>query len=186
MLKMREADFEHARREWEFIKEMPADENGMTNPWAGLSEEEFLKDGLTQMMSYAKGENLPEGYVPETFYFLYDDEEIVGHFRIRHYLTEALRKGAGHIGYCIGRNWWHQGYTSEALQALLDFFFDEVGVNRVETRHDSRNPHSGGVMRKCGMHCEGVLRQSDWNNQGICDAVWYGILASERGKTCDK
>ena len=34
MLKMREADFEHARREWEFIKEMPADENGMTNPWA--------------------------------------------------------------------------------------------------------------------------------------------------------
>ena len=96
------------------------------------------------------------------------------------------RVGRVEIGYCIGRNWWHQGYTSEALQALLDFFFDEVGVNRVETRHDSRNPHSGGVMRKCGMHCEGVLRQSDWNNQGICDAVWYGILASERGKKCDE
>ena len=90
------------------------------------------------------------------------------------------------IGYCIGRNWWHQGYTSEALRAVMDFFFDEVGVNRVEARHDSRNPHSGGVMKKCGMRCEGVLRQFDRNNQGICDTVWYGILASERGQSRDK
>ena len=84
-----------------------------------------------------------------------------------------------HIGYCIGRNWWHQGYTSEALQAVQDFFFDEVGVNRVETRHDPNNPNSGAVMKKCGMKLEGVLRQSDCNNQGICDAVWYANLRSE-------
>ena len=85
-----------------------------------------------------------------------------------------------HIGYCIGANWWHQGITSEAMKAVMDYFFDEVGVNRVESRHDPRNPNSGAVMRKCGMRFEGTLRQSDWNNQGICDASWYGILASER------
>jgi ribosomal-protein-alanine N-acetyltransferase len=68
---------------------------------------------------------------------------------------------------------------SEALKAVMDFFFDEVGMRRIETRHDPRNPHSGGVMRKCGMTYEGTLRQSDWNNQGICDACWYGILAEE-------
>ena len=85
-----------------------------------------------------------------------------------------------HIGYCIGANWWHQGITSEAMKAVMDYFFDEIGVNRVESRHDPRNPNSGAVMRKCGMKFEGTLRQSDWNNQGICDASWYGILASER------
>lgn len=88
-----------------------------------------------------------------------------------------------HIGYCIGRNWWHQGIMSEALKAVMDFLFDQVGVNRVESRHDTNNPHSGAVMRKCGMHYEGTLRQSDWNNQGICDAAWYGLLAQERGST---
>ena len=36
-----------------------------------------------------------------------------------------------HIGYCIGRKWWNQGITSEALAALVRFFFDEVGVNRM-------------------------------------------------------
>lgn len=84
-----------------------------------------------------------------------------------------------HIGYCIGKQWWPQGIMSESLQAVIDFFFGQVGVNRIETRHDPNNPHSGGVMRKCGMTYEGTLRQSDVNNQGICDACWYSILAKE-------
>lgn len=83
------------------------------------------------------------------------------------------------IGYCIGKRWWHKGITSEALEAVIKFFFEEVGVNRVEARHDSNNPNSGAVMRKCGMKYEGTLRQSDRNNQGICDACWYSILRSE-------
>ena len=85
-----------------------------------------------------------------------------------------------HIGYCIGKAWWHQGITSEALDKVINFFFDQVGANRVESRHDSRNPWSGMVMRKCGMKYEGTIRSSDRNNQGICDVCWYGILRSER------
>ena len=84
------------------------------------------------------------------------------------------------IGYCIGRNWWHQGIVSEALQAVMDFLFDTVGYQRIESRHDPRNPHSGAVMRKCGMKYEGTHRMSDWNNQGVCDACWYALLADER------
>ena len=83
------------------------------------------------------------------------------------------------IGYCIGRNWWHQGIMSEALKMVIDFFFEDVGVNRIECRHDPRNPHSGMVMRKCGMKYEGTLRGSCRNNQGICDASWYGLLRSD-------
>jgi len=85
-----------------------------------------------------------------------------------------------HIGYCIGRAWWHKGIMTEALQAVMDYLFDTVGANRLEARHDPRNPHSGAVMRKCGMKYEGTLRQSDRNNQGICDAAYYAILRNER------
>ncbi len=85
-----------------------------------------------------------------------------------------------HIGYCIGKAWWHQGITSEALKAVMDFLFDTVEANRVESRHDPRNPNSGKVMAKCGMKYEGTLRSSDWNNQGICDACYYALLKSER------
>lgn len=85
-----------------------------------------------------------------------------------------------HIGYCLGRTWWHRGIMSEALKAVMAFFFDQVGANRIESRHDPRNPHSGMVMKKCGMKYEGTMRSSDRNNQGICDACWYARLKSER------
>lgn len=90
------------------------------------------------------------------------------------------RVGKAQIGYCIGRNWWHMGIVTEVLKAVMDFLFDEVGFDRIEARHDARNPHSGSVMKKCGMKFEGTLRQSDWNNQGVCDACWYALLKNER------
>lgn len=85
-----------------------------------------------------------------------------------------------HIGYCLGRAWWRRGIMSEALKAVMDFMFDTVEVNRVESRHDPMNPNSGKVMQKCGMKYEGTLRSADRNNQGICDACYYALLRSER------
>ena len=83
------------------------------------------------------------------------------------------------IGYCMGKPWWRKGIMSEALNGLMAFFFEEVGVGRIQARHDPRNVYSGAVMRKCGMTCEGTLRRADRNNQGICDAAIYSILQEE-------
>jgi len=84
-----------------------------------------------------------------------------------------------HVGYCIGKMWWHQGYTSEAFARVIEFFFKEVKANRIESRHDPGNPNSGMVMLKCGLSYEGRSRQSDTNNQGLCDAMHYAILAED-------
>lgn len=84
-----------------------------------------------------------------------------------------------HIGYCIGSKWWHQGITSEAFNAIIPFFFEEVGVNRIESQHDPNNPNSGLLMKKCGLKYEGTLRQADWSNKGIVDACIYSLLKSE-------
>lgn len=83
------------------------------------------------------------------------------------------------LGYCIGKPWWHQGITTEAMTAVLDYFFREAGVNRVEARHARENPNSGKVLEKCGLRYEGTLRASARCNAGICDAVWYGLLREE-------
>lgn len=87
--------------------------------------------------------------------------------------------GAVEIGYCIGEKWWRQGCTSEALAAVIRFFFEEVGANRIYSQHNVNNPNSGKVMLKCGMKYEGTLRQADRDNTGLCDTSVYGILAEE-------
>lgn len=97
----------------------------------------------------------------------------IGAVRVDNILNQA------HIGYCIGKPWWNRGITSEALAALIDFFFAEAGFNRVDSRHDPKNPNSGKVMEKCRMQYEGTHRQADLNNQGMCDSAWFGILAED-------
>ena len=84
------------------------------------------------------------------------------------------------LGYSIGTAFWGKGIMPEALNAVIDFLFDEVGLNRVEACHDARNPNSGKVMKKCGMTHEGTMRQWAWTNAGICDTCNYGILKSDR------
>ncbi len=83
------------------------------------------------------------------------------------------------VGYCIGRKFWGQGITSEALMAVIKFFFEEVQVNRIEARHDINNPSSGRVMEKCGLIKEGEKRQGHKNNTGLCDTAFYGLIRDD-------
>ena len=83
------------------------------------------------------------------------------------------------MGYCMSRAHWRKGVMPEALKAVVDFLFDEVGFNRIEAEHDVNNPASGRVMEKAGLRYEGTLRQSGRNNQGIVDLVWRAILRSD-------
>ncbi|WP_297639348.1 GNAT family N-acetyltransferase [uncultured Clostridium sp.] len=104
------------------------------------------------------------------------DDEPIGVISV---VSQNEKLALTHIGYCISENWWHKGITSEALQAVIHFLITEVCANRVESRHDPRNPNSGKVMLKCGMKYEGTIRSGDLNNLGICDYSVYGILANE-------
>lgn len=83
------------------------------------------------------------------------------------------------IGYCIGKFYWKKGIVTEAFYAAIDFFFSEVGVNRIEAKHDVNNPASGKVMIKCGLKFEGILRKASKNNMGICDIAVYAILKED-------
>ena len=124
--------------------------------------------------------NWIQNYKNDNFYLwaivLKEIKEPIGSISIVKQLDEIKMV---HFGYCIGKKWWNKGITSEALKALIKFFFEEVGVNRIESRYDLRNPNSGKVMQKCGMKYEGLKRQGDYNNQGICDSVEYGLIAEE-------
>lgn len=84
------------------------------------------------------------------------------------------------IGYCLGRPWWHQGIMTEALQAVIDYLINLVGVTTIVANYDTRNPNSGAVMRKCNMIFDGIYPQSAHNNQGVCDICRYTLYIGEK------
>ena len=53
-------------------------------------------------------------------------------------------------GYCIGRAWWGKGCTTEALNALVEYWFKNTDSNWLACSHAVENPASGKVMMKAG------------------------------------
>ncbi|OPJ62111.1 GNAT family N-acetyltransferase [Clostridium oryzae] len=84
-----------------------------------------------------------------------------------------------HISCCIGTKWWNQKIAREALSALVLFFIEEVGANRIEACCDAQNKPAGKVLLRCGFQVEGTLRQSYLSKQGITDISWYAIMRQD-------
>lgn len=84
------------------------------------------------------------------------------------------------IGYCISKSYWNKGITTEALKAVIRFLFSEVGVNRIQAKHDVLNPGSGRVMEKAGMKYEGTFRQFYVRKDGsFGDVNMYAALQED-------
>lgn len=81
------------------------------------------------------------------------------------------------VGYCIGYDYWNKGITSEALEAVIKYLFEEIGMHRIMAKHDVENPASGEVMKKCGMSYEGRFKEYYLRHDGTySDALAYGVV----------
>lgn len=60
--------------------------------------------------------------------------------------------GVWEPGYCIGKKFWGQGYATEALTAVRDYWFSQVQGTWLACCHAVENPASGRVMQKAGWH----------------------------------
>ncbi|WP_029469456.1 GNAT family N-acetyltransferase [Blautia producta] len=154
MIYLKEANYEDIDKEYVFVRDMPMDENGFTNTWHGITRKNFEEKALHQMIDFSKGINLPEGYVPETFLFLWNDDKIVGQFRIRHYLCESLRVGGGHIGYFIKKDFRGKGFAKEGLKLTLKIAKTIIPEDEVYLRVNRNNTASLKVMLYNGGYIE--------------------------------
>lgn len=83
------------------------------------------------------------------------------------------------LGYWLGREYWNQGYCSEAAVVLIEYGLGHLGLHRIHAHHLTRNPASGRVLEKIGMQREGLLRGHSRKWGVFEDIVMYGILATD-------
>ncbi|MBR6891061.1 MAG: GNAT family N-acetyltransferase [Clostridia bacterium] len=94
---------------------------------------------------------------------------------------------AAEVGYSLSRDYWNRGLMTEALKAVIAHGFGSMNLNRIEAQHETGNPASGAVMRKCGMVHEGTLRQRLFNKGKYVDVELYAILRRDyRAKVHDR
>ncbi len=148
------------------------------------------REKVTRYMTWQPYQNVEDvkGYIqyvigtyekPDAYYWAIEEKnsgQVIGSISVI-WLNEAVE--SAEVGYCLSDDFWGKGMMPEALNAVIRYLFDAVGLNRIQAGHDANNPNSGRVMEKCGMRYEGTLRQADRNNQGVCDTVLHAILRDE-------
>lgn len=123
-----------------------------------------------------------EKWIDEYFYGSYnwvvelkDTHELIGMIDAEEVFERYNSIG---IGYAYASAYWGRGYATEALKAVISFFFNECEVHLIEARHIKSNPASGRVMEKAGMRCEATLKDRRINKQTgkYDDLVIYSII----------
>ena len=108
---------------------------------------------------------------------LWQDETLVGGVVYRVFDTHALvcELGAWMAPEAAGR-----GLTTRACSRLIDWAFDERGMNRVEWRCETGNTASRAVAKRLGMTLDGTLRQAFRNARGeLADDEVWSMLAEQ-------
>lgn len=139
------------------------------NPHKALSETEHVVEG------WIKGYENDDNY--NWAIELKDIGEVIGQISLTH-VNEKYSSCS--VGYNISRSFWGNGVMTEALKAVINYLFKEIGMNRIEASHNTLNPASGRVMQKSGMKLEGIMRQAKVNKYGeFYDLAVYSILKSD-------
>ncbi|UHA75892.1 GNAT family N-acetyltransferase [Paenibacillus sp. 481] len=85
----------------------------------------------------------------------------------------------GELGYFIHPDYWNTGLATEACQALVEFGFKNLGLERIHGKCMATNIGSKRVMEKSGLIVEGLARHEvlKW---GTYEDVWHlGTIRSE-------
>lgn len=103
-----------------------------------------------------------------------DSDKMIGYV-----LLHALTKDLYEIAWIFNRNYWGQGYGYEACSTLITYAFSTLGAHKIcaETIDPIK---SAGLMKKLGMHLEGIQKSQTKNNRGEwADLYLYGLLKDE-------
>jgi len=125
----------------------------------------FIRRSLEQ---FSRGDGLVAG-------IWYNDSlaGVVSFDRISHENRSAT------IGYWIGMEYQKKGLMTRACEALIDYGFRELGLNRIEIWAAVDNLRSLAIPERLGFIREGTERQAQWLNDHFTDVVVYSMLRSE-------
>ena len=91
-----------------------------------------------------------------------------------------------HIGYFILEKYWNNGYTTEALNKIIEYAFIENNVYRLHTGCHKENIFSEKIMKKCGFIKEAEFKEYVLHDGKLKDRVEYRLLKHEWEKIVEK
>ena len=114
---------------------------GGIDPLIKAIDENKIDEYLKQLSDYEHAKKLPKSWVPETRFWLLDDDNFVGSFSIRHALTPHLEQIGGHIAANISPKYRGKYSSFIGVKLCLEEAY-KIGLKRVLMTCDEKNSTS--------------------------------------------
>jgi RimJ/RimL family protein N-acetyltransferase len=106
-----------------------------------------------------------------------DDNQFIGGCSIN---DVDWKNSVATVGIFIGnKDYWGNGYGSDALNILVSFIFNQMNINKVRLVCYSFNHRALKSFEKYGFVVEGVLRKEIFKDGCYYDKIAMGILREE-------
>jgi ribosomal-protein-serine acetyltransferase len=163
---MRLLERRHASTFFDFIEE------GRSNfeDWIPfVSKTKSVETAEAKIMSFLQALKDGTGY----FWGLWDDDKIIGLI-----LIKDIDGGAktAEIGYMIDKKYEGMGIMRQSCEAMIDFIFEELKLNKIVLCCDDMNERSVAIARRFGFEHEGTLKESMLINDMLRNTMHWGLL----------
>ena len=106
---------------------------------------------------------------------LKDHHEVIGFCKCEIEVPEVRAD----LGYDLRSDYWNKGIMTEALNAVIEYTLNNIGVNRIEAAVSTENKGSIRVLEKLGFVKEGILRERSYFKGKCHDMMMLSILKNE-------
>ena len=122
------------------------------------------------------------GRTPQTHYAIAIDDEVVGGIGVEPGESGRLPicDHCAEIGYWLGESFWGRGIMSEAVVALTEWAFAELGLVRLHAAVYARNSASARVLAKAGYEFEGSQRARYRKDGEFIDGLMFAKVRLPR------
>ncbi|MCM3617713.1 GNAT family N-acetyltransferase [Sutcliffiella horikoshii] len=95
------------------------------------------------------------------------------------FLNMSPKHHRAEIGFELHKEYWGQGIASEAVEAVIDYGYENLNLERIEAIVDPPNFPSQKLMEKQGFRKEGLLRNYEYNFGKFNDVYMYSMIRED-------
>lgn len=147
----------------------PEEQKHNDSPLQSLPEARELIDRLAR--EYREGRAIRWGLTMK------GEGAVVGLLGYNYWNVAHFRAG---LGYDLKRSLWGRGLMPEAVDAVLDFGFSRLQLNRVEAHINTENTSSVRMLSKLGFWQEGTFHDQFYEDGAFHDVSLFVLLRRNR------
>jgi ribosomal-protein-alanine N-acetyltransferase len=102
-----------------------------------------------------------------------ENQKLVGTLGFNHL---SFIHSKGEISYDLSANYWGKGIMTKALNKVVDFGFNQIGLVRIQAHTAKTNKKSIKLLERCKFKLEGLLRKFEALGNEHVDCVLYAVV----------